>query len=88
LNDGKITVEQFADLNRLVGGHDIDGVVVRARTVADPDALRMAYETGRLNDASRGLSAVPIIDVRPYTDGDDDARHRGKPPHARAADRQ
>ena len=40
--------------------------------MAAPDALRIAYETGRLNDASRGLSIIPIIDVRPYTDGNDD----------------
>ena len=72
LNDGTITFEQFADLNRRAGGHDIDGAIVAARTVADPAALRIAYETGRLNDASRGLSAVPLIDVRPYTDGGDD----------------
>ena len=72
LNDGKINFEQFVDLNRRVGGHDIDGNVVSTRTVADPEALRIAYETGRLNDASRGLSMIPIIDVRPYTDGDDD----------------
>jgi hypothetical protein len=72
LNDGTIAFEQFVDLNRRVGGHDIDGNIVPARTVADPDALRIAYETGRLNDAHRGLSAIPIIDVRPYTDGDDD----------------
>ena len=72
LNEGTITFEQFVDLNRRAGGHDVDGAIVAARTVSDPDALRIAYETGRLNDASRGLSAVPIIDVRPYTDGDDD----------------
>jgi hypothetical protein len=72
LNEGKISVDQFLDLNRRVGGHDIDGNVVSNRTVADPEALRIAYETGRLNDASRGLSMIPIIDVRPYTDGDDD----------------
>lgn len=72
LNEGTISFEQFVDLNRRVGGHDIDGNVVAPRTVADPEALRIAYETGRLNDASRGLSMVPIIDVRPYTDGDDD----------------
>jgi hypothetical protein len=70
--NGQITFEQFLELNRRVGGHDADGTIVSARTVADSDALRIAYETGRLNDASRGLSAVPIIDVRPYTDGDDD----------------
>ena len=72
VNEGQISVDQFLDVNRRAGGHDIDGNVVAARTVADPDALRIAYETGRLNDASRGLSMVPIIDVRPYTDGDDD----------------
>jgi uncharacterized tannase-like protein DUF6351 len=72
LNEGKITFDQFLDLNRRVGGHDIDGNVVSGRTVGDPEALRIAYETGRLNDASRGLSMIPIIDVRPYTDGHDD----------------
>lgn len=72
LNAGRISVDQFLDLNRRVGGHDINGALVPARTVADPDALRIAYETGRFNDASRGLSGVPIIDVRPFTDGDDD----------------
>ena len=72
LNNGQITFDQFLDLNRRVGGHDLDGGIVPTRTVADPEALRIAYETGRLNGANRGLSAVPIIDVRPYTDGDDD----------------
>jgi hypothetical protein len=72
LNEGEISLDQFLDLNRRVGGHDVDGNVVSTRTVGDPEALRIAYETGRLNDASRGLSMIPIIDVRPYTDGDDD----------------
>ncbi len=72
LNEGRITFEQFVDVNRRAGGHDIDGTLVPQRTIADPEALRIAYETGRINDASRGLSMVPIIDVRPYTDGDDD----------------
>jgi uncharacterized tannase-like protein DUF6351 len=72
LNEGTITFEQFIDLNRRVGGHDIDGNIIPSRTVGDSDALRIAYETGRLNDTSRGLSMIPIIDVRPYTDGDDD----------------
>lgn len=71
-NAGKISFEQFLDLNRRIGGHDIDGNVSAIRTVADPDALRIAHQTGRLNDASRGLSTVPIIDVRPYTDGTPD----------------
>jgi Tannase-like family of unknown function (DUF6351) len=71
-NDGTITIEQFIDLNRRVGGHDIDGNVVAARTVADPEALRIAFQSGRVNDASQGMAMVPIIDVRPYTDGTGD----------------
>jgi hypothetical protein len=72
LNDGKITIEQFVDLNRSVGGHDIDGHVVAARTVADPEALRIAFRSGRVNDASKGMAMIPMIDVRPYTDGTGD----------------
>jgi hypothetical protein len=68
-NDGAIDFEHFLDLNSRVGGQDIDGNVSPQRMVADPEALRILYQSGRVNDASRGLSAVPIIDSRPYTDG-------------------
>ncbi|HEY1307749.1 MAG TPA: DUF6351 family protein [Vicinamibacterales bacterium] len=72
LTDGKITVEQFIDLNSRIGGHDIDGRVVATRTTADPAALRTAFQSGRVNDAAQGLAMIPIIDVRPYTDGTGD----------------
>jgi hypothetical protein len=71
-NEGKITFEQFVDLNTRVGGHDMDGNVVSSRTVADPEALRVAYQGGRVNDASKGMAMVPMIDVRPYTEGTGD----------------
>ena len=71
-NAGKIAFEQFLDLNRRIGGHDIDGRVVATRTVADSKALRIAFQSGRVNDTSRGMATVPIIDVRPYTDGSGD----------------
>ena len=71
-NEGKITFEQFVDLNTRIGGHDIDGNVVASRTVADPDALRIAYQSGRVNDTSKGMAMVPMIDVRPYTEGTGD----------------
>ena len=58
--------------SRAIGGHDIDGNVVSARTVADPEALRIAYQTGRVNDTSKGMAMVPMIDVRPYTEGTGD----------------
>jgi uncharacterized tannase-like protein DUF6351 len=68
-NDGKINFNQFLDINRLVGGHDINGNIVAERTVADVDALRIAYESGRVNDGAHGLTMIPIIDMRPYTEG-------------------
>jgi hypothetical protein len=67
-NDGIITFEQFAELNELAGGYDDDGNLVVDRTVADPDALTIAYQTGRVNTGGGGLADMPIIDVRGYTD--------------------
>ena len=68
-NDGKINFNQFIDINRLAGGHDANGNLVAQRDVADPDALRIAYDSGRFDDAAHGLAALPIIDMRPYTEG-------------------
>jgi len=69
-NQGIITFQQFAELNAEIGGHDINGVIVpRQRAIADPEAVRIAYETGRLNTGDGGLRTVPILDVRGYTDG-------------------
>ncbi len=68
-NAGKINFAQFLDINRLAGGHDVNGNIVAERNAADPDALRIAYETGRINDGAHGLSTIPIIDMRPYTEG-------------------
>ena len=39
-NAGKINFNQFLDINRLAGGHDINGNIIADRTLADPDALR------------------------------------------------
>ena len=69
-NDGIITFEQFAELNARIGGHDLSGVIVPGRRArANLDALRIAYETGRLNTGAGGLKNIPILDVRGYTDG-------------------
>ena len=70
LNDGIISFDQFVDLNARIGGHDIDGVIVPGqRARANPDAVRIAYETGRLNAGQGGLTHIPILDIRGYTDG-------------------
>ncbi len=39
------------------------------RARANPDAVRIAYETGRLNTGQGGLRNIPVLDVRGYTDG-------------------
>ena len=68
LNDGVITPAQFLDLNELIGGYDEDGNAVAERTTADLDAVRIAYETGRLTNGGGGLATTPIIDYRAYSD--------------------
>ena len=67
-NAGRIDPEQFLDLNARVGGYDIDGNIVAARSVADRKAVRIAYETGRLDSGAGGLGSLPIIHFRPWRD--------------------
>ena len=68
LNAGVITPAQFLDLNQEIGGYDTDGNFSPTRTSADPDAVRIAYETGRLTNGGGGLATTPIIDYRAYSD--------------------
>ncbi|MFB3905056.1 MAG: DUF6351 family protein [Acidobacteriota bacterium] len=75
-NSGRITAEQFLDLNERIGGYDTDGKMVPRRTVADPEALRLAYQTGRINTGTGGLTTIPIIDVRTYWDPAGDIHDR------------
>jgi hypothetical protein len=60
-NAGRITPEQFVEFNELVGGYDLDGNIVNARYAADPEALRMAYVSGRFNNGA-GAASIPVID--------------------------
>lgn len=68
LNQGLIDKTTFLDINEKFGGWDIDYQPSTERTQADSDAIRIAYETGRITNGSAGLSRVPIIDDRPYLD--------------------
>jgi hypothetical protein len=68
LDAGVITTAQFLDLNERIGGYDHDGRFRAQRTVADPAALRAAYETGRVTHGGGGLATIPIIDYRAYRD--------------------
>ena len=68
LNQGLIDKSLFLDINEKFGGWDIDYQATAARTEGDADAIRIAYETGRITNGTVGLSRVPIIDDRPYLD--------------------
>jgi hypothetical protein len=61
-NRGVIDAEQFIELNRRIGGYDVDGNIVSARTEAEPEAIRLAYDRGLVLTGGGGLSDVPIID--------------------------
>jgi hypothetical protein len=66
-NRGVISFEQFLDLNRRVGGFNADAEITPQRMKANPQALRIAYATGRINQGF-GMDRVPIIDLRSYLD--------------------
>ena len=69
MNAGTISVQDFLDVNAAVGGFDGDGIPQAARTVADPDALRLTYEGGLKNSfTGPGLSNIPIITQRANAD--------------------
>lgn len=68
LNSGAITKAQFITLNAGIGGYDQDGNFQAARNAADLRATRAAYRSGRLTNGGLGLSEIPIIDYRAYTD--------------------
>ncbi|HXG88551.1 MAG TPA: DUF6351 family protein [Vicinamibacterales bacterium] len=68
LNSAAITPAEFVDLNRKIGGFDNDGKIRAARTVADPESVRMAYVAGRLDSGAGGLSSIPILQYRSYND--------------------
>jgi hypothetical protein len=65
---GKISREQFVELNQAIGGFDGDGNIVAKRSEADANALRKAYRDGRVNAGGGDLERIPIIDARPYLD--------------------
>ncbi len=61
LRAGKITPEQFVDLNEKVGGRDIDWNWQAQRVAASSVALARLYRTGQYNLLNNS-NATPIID--------------------------
>jgi hypothetical protein len=71
-NTGQISAEQFIELNERVGGYGSNGNIVTQRTMADSEAVRLAYQHGLVLSGRGGLSRVPIIDWRWYSDDQGD----------------
>lgn len=78
LQEGTIDAEQFVALNENVGGMDIDGNRTAARSTASLAAITRAYETGRVNMMTGGLTHIPVLEIRGYSDlrGDFHERYR------------
>jgi hypothetical protein len=69
LNEGKLGIDKFLDLNERVGGVDRDMKRTARRTVGDLEALRRAYQSGRIVHGGAGLASTAVIDLRDYNDG-------------------
>jgi hypothetical protein len=76
VNDGAISVDEFLTLNEKIGGNDIDGAFIKARSVGDPIALKALYASGLMNSGGGGLKNVPILDYRWYSDSVSDIHSR------------
>ncbi len=68
LRAGTITPAQFLALNEKVGGLDQDSNYTPARSIANPEALRRAYQGGVTLSGSGGLGSIPVFDDGAYND--------------------
>jgi hypothetical protein len=64
---GAITAEEFVTLNERIGGTDRDSNNAANRTVADADALAIAYRAGIVTSGKQ-LAKTAIIDMRGWDD--------------------
>ncbi len=67
LLDDRISAAEFLDLNRQIGGLDIDGRFVPERHAMNPEVEALTYRVGGV--IGRGaLDQTPILDLGPYLD--------------------
>jgi hypothetical protein len=66
LNSGAISVDEFLQLNEKIGGLDVDGKYIAARSAANLKGVEIAYRDGVV-DSGQNLT-LPIIDIRNYLD--------------------
>jgi hypothetical protein len=67
LLSGAITPEEFVTLNEIVGGTDKDSNFQAARSVADREALEIAYRSGIVM-SGRQYAKTAVIDLRGWDD--------------------
>ncbi|AKJ27419.1 DUF6351 family protein [Caldimonas brevitalea] len=67
LLSGVLTAEEFVTLNEIVGGVDKDANLQATRSVADPQALDIAYRSGIVLSGKQ-LARHPVIDMRGWDD--------------------
>jgi hypothetical protein len=67
LMSGAVTPEEFVTLNEVVGGVSHDGLAQPARSVADLEALEIAYRAGIVM-SGRQLAKTAVIDLRGWDD--------------------
>ncbi len=75
LEDGIITAAQFLDLNDHIGGYDLDGERSPQRAIGDPTGIEAYYRSGRVLYAGNGLRDIPIVELRNYSDLDEEGVH-------------
>ncbi|QQD19774.1 hypothetical protein I6N98_08020 [Spongiibacter nanhainus] len=67
LKAGAISAEEFIDLNRQIGGLDIDGNFVSERHAMSEELSGRLYQIGQV--IGRGyLAETPVMDIAPYLD--------------------
>jgi hypothetical protein len=69
VEEGRITVDQFVDVNLRAGGFDRDGRWQPRRNALDPAVAARLYRSGHITQG-RGLAHVPILAIR-GTNNDD-----------------
>ena len=76
LNAGKISIDEFLDLNEGIGGFTDDGMYSPDRAAADPETMRRLYASGLVNSGGGGLDKIPVILFRKYGDPEGDFHDR------------
>ncbi len=76
LNEKKITVDQFLDLNAEIGGYDVNGNPMPQREQTTEAILNTVYAKGRISEGGGDQKVIPMIDLNIYDDSAGDIHDR------------